>query len=142
MHAAAQQRADLAFRVQIIRDFLAVDLEAYGIESEVLTDIHRNEERHLRVRWKQQFFLEQEQVAVEIQHFLLESLYVLVELPEFALRLGRRGTAVHRRDILRRHGNTERQHGRREQAEHLLLDHHFTPAGPRTIIRAAAIGFR
>ena len=64
----------------------AFDLEAHRIQLEVLTDVHRNEKRHLRICREQQFFLQQEQIAVQIQHLFLQRLHVLIELPELVAR--------------------------------------------------------
>src|SRR5690606_346931 len=74
VHAAAMQGVDLALRVQVVRDFLAVDLQAHGIEGEELTDVHREKECHLRVRRKQELLLEQEEIAVQVQHLVLQRL--------------------------------------------------------------------
>ena len=91
MHAATDQGTGLALRVQVVGDFPAIDLELHRIDLEVFADIHRHEERHLRVRRKQQLFLEQEKVPVEVENLLLECLDVLVERAKLAPRRGLAG---------------------------------------------------
>ena len=50
-------RFDLTRRVQIVNDFLLVDLELDRVEGEKIADVHREEHRHLRVGGKQQLLL-------------------------------------------------------------------------------------
>ena len=58
-------------------------------------DVHRQEHRHLRVGRKQQLFLENEQVLVQVDDVLLQSLDFLVEAAGVRSRaLGRRRAAA------------------------------------------------
>ena len=90
MHAALEQRLGFARRVQVVGDFLVVDLERDRVEREELADVHRDEHRDLGVGREQQLFLEHEQVAVEVDDVFLEVLDVFVE----RARVGRRLAAI------------------------------------------------
>ena len=73
-------------RAEAMRRLADLQLEAGEermIEGEKSTDIHGYEYRDLGVRRKKQFLLEDEQIAIERQHLLLEILYVLVETTKF-----------------------------------------------------------
>src|SRR5690606_6160106 len=98
MHAAAMQRVDLALRVEVVRDRLAVDLELDRVEREELADVHRDEHRDLRARREQQLFLEQEQIPIEVDGELLEMLDLLVE----RAKLGRIARAAVGRELRQR----------------------------------------
>src|SRR5579864_4865824 len=79
LYAAFEQGLHFARRVEIVDDFLAVDLELHGVESEEIADIHREEYRHLGVGREQQLLFQHEEVAVEIHHILLQSLHLFIE---------------------------------------------------------------
>ena len=92
LDAAAVQRLDLERRIEIVGDDLVVELHLHGIELEHLADVHRHEHGHLRVRRKQQLFLEQEQILVEIEDLLLEVLHIGIERVELSALGGLRAT--------------------------------------------------
>src|ERR1039457_5060110 len=79
VHAALGKRLDLARRVQIVCDFLLIYLERHSVELEKFSDVHRDEYRHPRIGRKQQLLLEHEEIPVEIDHVLFQSLNVLIE---------------------------------------------------------------
>ena len=47
MNTAAHERVDLARRIQVVCDFLAINFQLHRIELEIFTDIHRHEESYL-----------------------------------------------------------------------------------------------
>src|SRR5215469_2381364 len=66
LHAALEQRVTLARGIEIVDDFLLVDLQLHGVEREEITHVHRQEHRHLGVGGEQQLLLQDEQVLVQI----------------------------------------------------------------------------
>src|SRR5690606_537643 len=82
MHSTAQQSAEFTIGIEVVGNFLTIDLQVHRVELEVFPDVHRDKERHLRVRREKQLFLQQEQVAIQGKHFFLQRLHVLVETPE------------------------------------------------------------
>ena len=112
LHAAFEQRIGLARGVQIVLHFLVVDFHRYRIEREKCADVHGDVQRNLRVCWKQQFFLQHEQIFVQIDDVLLQSLNLLVQGLEFGRRrVGRRNRS--RRRICGRRGRRRLSGGRR-----------------------------
>src|SRR5262249_50331435 len=79
LHPALEQRIALARGIEIVDYFLLVDLQLYRVDREEITDVHRQEHRHLGVGGEQQLLLQDEQILVEIDHVLLQSLDVLIE---------------------------------------------------------------
>src|ERR1700757_2718735 len=79
LHPALEEGVALARSVEIVDHFLLIELELHRIEREEIADVHRQEHRELRVGREQQLLLEDEQVLVEIDHVLLQSLDLLVE---------------------------------------------------------------
>src|ERR1035438_1630704 len=66
LDTAAVQGLDLERRVKVVGDDLVVELHLDRIELEQLAHVHRDEEGHLRVRREEQFLLEYEKVAIEL----------------------------------------------------------------------------
>src|SRR5690606_3078903 len=93
VHAALEQGLRLALRIEIAGHFLVVDIERHGVEREKLAHVHRHEYSELGVRRKQQLLLEHEQLAIQIEHFLLERLHLLIDAAELGPILGLRGVA-------------------------------------------------
>src|SRR5262249_15889418 len=58
LHAALEQRIALALSVEVVDDFLLVDLQLHGVEREERADVHGEEHCHLRVGGKQQLLLQ------------------------------------------------------------------------------------
>ena len=86
MYTATNQRIGFAFCIQVVRNFLAIDLQVDRVEIEILANVQRKKERDLGVGWKQQLFLKQEQVPVEIEHFLLQVLHILIKTAKLLAR--------------------------------------------------------
>jgi hypothetical protein len=84
MDTATEQGAELTLRIQIVRDFPAVDLQVDGIEFKILADVHRDEKGNLGVRRKKQFFLEKEEIPVQREYFVFQRLNVVIKTSEFA----------------------------------------------------------
>ena len=67
VHTAAAQGTELAIGVEVVGDDLAVDGQLDGVQLEELADVQRQEDRQLGVTGIQQLFLEDEQVAVQLE---------------------------------------------------------------------------
>ena len=102
LDAATMQRLDFALRVEVPGDRLVIDAELHRVEREEVAGIHRQEHRHLGVGGEQEFLLEQEQLAVQVQHVLLEALDVAIQ--RFEVGLLRLHGAGHRKEQARRQG--------------------------------------
>ena len=89
VHAAALQGVLLARRVEVVRDFLVVDLQLHGVEREERADVHRHEDGDLRARREQQVLLQHEQVAVEVDDLAPQRLDLGIERGALDGRLGR-----------------------------------------------------
>src|SRR5690606_30132944 len=137
MHAALDQGVGLARSVEVVRDFLAVELEADGVEREELADVHRDEDGHLRVRREQQLFLEQEEIAVQVGDELLQVLHALVERAEIARRGPRRARAEIRQRavVLGARAGAERRRAEREPQ----ADRRAGPASRPTLHRTSPL---
>ena len=86
LHAALEQGIGLARRVQIILHFLVVDLDRDRVQGEKRSHVHRHINRDLRVGGEQQLLLEHEQILVQVDDVLLETLHFLIQ----GLEVGRR----------------------------------------------------
>ena len=58
LHAALSQGLELFEAVDVVRNELAVDLDAHGVKAHLIAFGHRDEDRDLCVRWVEQFLLE------------------------------------------------------------------------------------
>ena len=105
LHAALAQRLELVERVDVVRDELAVDLDANRVETRVLVGREGDEDGHLGVRRIEQLLFEQRELRRDREHVGLDLLHLLVEA--LHLRLGH-GLGARTRREREQHDEDER----------------------------------
>src|SRR5579872_3526463 len=60
VHASFEQGLDFTRRIQVVDDFLLIDLQSHRIQSEEIPYVHGKEHRDLSIRREEQLLLEHE----------------------------------------------------------------------------------